>query len=450
MWLLPASSFLARLAANTFYRFSSHGQRPPGDGPLLLMANHPNSLVDAVLVSAVAGREVRFLAKAPLFELKRIGWLLRAVGALPVYRRQDDAAAVGQNVHTFEAVFEAFSNGAAIGIFPEGISHNEPALARLKTGSARMALGFARREGRTVPLVPVGFVLRDKARFRSEAAAFFGEPVEWEDLADRGDDDREAVRELTRRIGESLRQVTVNLETWEDEPLVTCAEDIWQAEVDLQDDPAERLARTRVITEILAGLRRRGDESWRALVESLETHRLRLDRLRLKPSDLSASTDVTTALGWTLRRLHFLAPAAFLLAVVGAVLYWPPFKATSLAARLAPPYEDVQSTYKLLSGMLLYPLWTFIVVSLSWWSFGRWPGLIVLMAMPIVSIFGLWIRERWRQAWSDARRYFTMRSRRTLVETLRARQRSIASQLGELYEAWKRGDVNSGEPPGTD
>lgn len=165
MWLLPASSFLARLAANTFYRFSSHGRRPPGDGPLLLMANHPNSLVDAVLVSAVAGRGVRFLAKAPLFDLKRIGWLLRAVGALPVYRRQDDATAVGQNAHTFKAVFEAFSKGAAIGIFPEGISHNEPALGRLKTGSARMALGFARREGRTIPLVPVGFVLRTRRGF---------------------------------------------------------------------------------------------------------------------------------------------------------------------------------------------------------------------------------------------------------------------------------------------
>ena len=113
MWLLPASSFLARLSANVFYRFSCSGPRPPVEGPVLIIANHPNSLVDAVLVSAVAGRGVRFLAKAPLFDLKRIGWLLRAVGAIPVYRRQDDATAVGQNVHTFAAVFDAFSRGAA-------------------------------------------------------------------------------------------------------------------------------------------------------------------------------------------------------------------------------------------------------------------------------------------------------------------------------------------------
>ena len=55
MWLLSASSFLARTAAGVFYRLTISGRRPPSEGPVLLVANHPNSLVDAVLVSAVAG-----------------------------------------------------------------------------------------------------------------------------------------------------------------------------------------------------------------------------------------------------------------------------------------------------------------------------------------------------------------------------------------------------------
>lgn len=437
MWLLPASSLLARLAAHTFYRFSSVGPPPPAHGPVLLVANHPNSLVDAVLIAAVAGRPVRFLAKAPLFDLRRIGWLLRAVGAIPVFRRVDDAGAVEQNVHTFAAVFDAFSQGAAIGIFPEGISHSEPSLARLKTGSARMALGFAGREGRTLLLVPVGFVMRDKARFRSEAAAFFGEPVVWDDLADRGKDDHEAVRELTRRIDDSLHRVTINLEKWEDEPLIRCAEEIWQAEVDEQSTPETRLVRLRTATEVLASLRRQGDASWSDLARSLESHRRRLARLRLAPTDLRARTDVTSALGWTLRRLHVLGPVAFAIATLGAVLYWLPYRATSLVARPAPREEDVQSTYKLLSGMALYPLWTLLLAGLAWWFFGPWRSFMALVGMPLIAVIGLWVRERWRGAWTDVRRYFTLRSRRALVKALGRRQAELAHELEALFDSWQ-------------
>jgi 1-acyl-sn-glycerol-3-phosphate acyltransferase len=71
---------------------------------------------------------VRFLAKAPLFSDPKVGWLVRGAGAIPVYRRVDDPTLTGQNVDMFRAVYEELSEGAAIGIFPEGESHSEPSL----------------------------------------------------------------------------------------------------------------------------------------------------------------------------------------------------------------------------------------------------------------------------------------------------------------------------------
>ena len=217
MWLLPVFSGVCSAATRLFYRFEVRGPAPPGMGPLLLLANHPNSLVDPALVSAAAGRRVRFLAKAPLFAHPLVGWLVRGSGAIPVYRRQDDPTLSRRNVEMFAAVFSALSEGAAIGIFPEGLSHSQPSLADLKTGSARIALGFAARSGRQLAVVPTGLVFRDKGRFRSQAMAVHGEPIVWTDLARCGDQDVEAVRELTRRIDAGLRQVTVNLESWEDQ-----------------------------------------------------------------------------------------------------------------------------------------------------------------------------------------------------------------------------------------
>jgi 1-acyl-sn-glycerol-3-phosphate acyltransferase len=435
MWLLRASSFLAGLATRTYYDFSCLGESPPGKGPVLLVANHPNSLVDAIVVSAVAGRGVRYLAKAPLFEMARIGWLLRAVGAIPVHRRIDSPGTVSQNVHAFTAVFDALATGSAVGIFPEGVSHSEPALAGLKTGAARMALGFASRRNHTVPILPVGIVLRDKARFRSEAAAFLGPAIVWDDLADRGSEDPEAVRELTRRIDASLRQVTINLERWEDEPLVRCVAEIWEAEVDPDGNPESRLARIRATADVLSRLRRSKDEEWAPLAASVESHRRRLGRLGLTPGSLRTPTDVPTAFRWALRRLHVLGPVALALALVGAILYWPVYRLTGLVARLAPPLADVQSTYKLLIGMVLYPFWTLLGAGATWYFLGPLLAAGVLLAMPLVAVTGLWIRERWRDAWQDTRRYFTLRSRRALAEALARRQSELAQRLRSLWRS---------------
>ena len=141
MWLFPAFSVVCNAAARICYRFTVAGERVPTTGPVLLVANDPNSLLDPVLVSAAARRPVRFLAKAPLFTDRKVGWIVRASGAIPIYRRVDNPEAMDGNVDTFRAVHHALAGGAAIGIFPEGLSHSEPGITPLKTGAARIALG---------------------------------------------------------------------------------------------------------------------------------------------------------------------------------------------------------------------------------------------------------------------------------------------------------------------
>ncbi|MEP7347967.1 MAG: 1-acyl-sn-glycerol-3-phosphate acyltransferase, partial [Gemmatimonadaceae bacterium] len=252
MWLLPVLSTVARAAAFVYYRISYAGDEVPRRGSLLLVANHPNTLLDPLLVVAAARRPVRFLAKAPLFEDARTAWAVKAAGAIPVYRRHDEGTQMDRNADAFRAVYGVLAGGGAVGIFPEGISHNAPAIAPLKTGAARIALGAAARIGKSFPIVPVGMVMREKDIFGSQALAVRGAPVVWDDLAQRASDDAEAVRLLTNRIDDALRAVTVNLEAWEDGPLVECAVQIWEAERGQPPSPAERVTRLQVTTQILA------------------------------------------------------------------------------------------------------------------------------------------------------------------------------------------------------
>jgi 1-acyl-sn-glycerol-3-phosphate acyltransferase len=233
---------------------------------VLLVANHSNALVDPIVVTGTAARPIRFLAKAPLFDDARVGWLVKAAGAIPVYRKQDDPTVMGRNRNVFEAVCEALAKGAAIGIFPEGISHSDPSLAEIKTGAARIALGAYEQTGEAFPIIPVGMVPERKQHFRSEMRAVIGQPIAWEDLAGRGTEDRAAVEELTSRIGAGLRGVTLNLERWEDRPLVEAAESIWGLERGEAAGPAQQVNRFEITTRILAAVRRGSFQRWTELV----------------------------------------------------------------------------------------------------------------------------------------------------------------------------------------
>jgi 1-acyl-sn-glycerol-3-phosphate acyltransferase len=260
VWLLPTFSWLARLAARVYYRVRFTGPAIPA-GPVLLVANHPNALLDPTLVVAAGNRPVRFLAKAPLFTDRKIGWLVKAAGAIPVYRRSDDPGLMSRNEDAFRAVFEVLQHGEVVGIFPEGTSHSDPAMAPLRTGAARIALGASAPAGHSFPIVPIGLSFRAKDTFRSDAFVVRGFPLAWGDLAARGPEDADAVRELTARIDASLRAVTLNLESWEDRPLVECAVRIWEAERHEPSREGERLARLEFTTRVLAQVRLTGDAS---------------------------------------------------------------------------------------------------------------------------------------------------------------------------------------------
>src|SRR3989440_1092594 len=95
----------------------------PGDAPVIFVLNHPNALVDPVFLLCLAPRRVSFLAKAPLFRMPVIGYLVKALDSLPVYRRQDEGEDVTKNEETFVAARKLLAKGGTIGICPEGVSH---------------------------------------------------------------------------------------------------------------------------------------------------------------------------------------------------------------------------------------------------------------------------------------------------------------------------------------
>ncbi|HET7463130.1 MAG TPA: 1-acyl-sn-glycerol-3-phosphate acyltransferase [Longimicrobium sp.] len=435
MWLAPVFPFVSRAALRLFYRLEISGERVPGRGPVLIVANHPNSLLDPGMVFAVARRPVSFLAKAPLFTTPVIGLLVKGAGAVPVYRQQDQAetgATTAQNEDTFRAVWDALARGRAVGIFPEGTSHSHPSLVPLKTGAARIALGAARRTDGTFPIVPVGLSFREKETFRSDAVAVIGDPVAWEDLAASGPEDRDAVRELTRRIDEALHEVTVNLERWDDAPLVETAEAVYAAELPVDDAGDARVARLGEAAEALTRLRAGNRAEWNRVAREVAGHARILRMLEMTPEELKARNRAPVALRWTLRQLLFFglgAPAA----AAGILVYGIPYRLTGILEDRLVKDDDVRATFKILFGGVLHLAWTLaiaVIVGLRW---GWTAALLVMVGVPLLGYVTVHVAERWRDATGEARRFFLRTRRPAMLDELRQRQHELAVRLHELW-----------------
>lgn len=431
MWLLPLFPRVAAFTTRTFYRTTITGGQVPREGPLLLVGNHPNSLLDPLFLAAVARRPVRFLAKAPLFSNPWTAWAVKSVGAIPVYRPRDDPALVSQNESMFRAAHDALLAGAAIGIFPEGLSHDAPSIAPLRTGAARIALGARSRSGHSLPIIPVGLVLRKKEEFRSDAHVLIGEPVRWDDI-DGTEDSPQAVKELTARIDQSLRRVTLNLERWEDAPLIGVAEEIYVAELGTAPESGTLVDRWREAARILSAARRDGNAEATTLAREIRRHARALDLFGLRPGDLRAPTDLGSAARWSARKVAL--PLELGVAALGAAIFWTPYKLTELAMGRAPTDGASRATFKLVAGAALFLVWIVLLGALAWKLAGWTAGIATLALLPVLALATLTLLERSSDAWGDARRFFLLRSRARALEDLRIRQKDLAHRLSGLRD----------------
>lgn len=429
-WLLPALAPVCSAAIRVFYRFTSEGAAP-ASGPVLLVANHPNSIVDAIVVAASVRRPIRFLAKATLFDQPGLGALVRAGGAIPVYRRQDDPALTDRNTRVFEAVHDALAAGAVVGIFPEGLSHSEPSLAQLRTGAARIALGAAERRSIQFPIVPVGIVARQKQTFRSECAALVGEPVPWDDLAGRPESDVEAVRELTDRIELGLRSVTVNVERLEDRRIIECAEAVFASEQRLDTSPEIRVRRLRDASKTLARIRETHPERVHQLYADVESFAWTLDVLGVRPRDLDRRVRLHSTVGWVVRVFGLLLVGGPISAA-GHLIFFLPYQLTDWIATRPQIRIERQSTWKLLGGAVLYLGWIALLSVAVGIAFGPKWAIGAAIGLPLLALVTQLVRDRWRAARVQAHRYLLLRRKGRVRERLLEQRARLAQALDEI------------------
>ncbi len=224
VWLLKVFSHLYFIEVR-----SSGRERVPESGPVIIAANHPSSILDAILLATRIRRPIHYLARSGLFRNRFLAALLWALGAIPVYRPGESEDHGQRNEAVFRKVFELFERGGCLGLFPEGRNSPMGQVGELRTGGARLALGAEARNNWQLGLtiVPVGLNFENRELFMSAVLLRFGTPIRVADFeAIYREDPEEAVRQLTARLQESLRRQAMHVE---DEQVQQLGQDLSEA-----------------------------------------------------------------------------------------------------------------------------------------------------------------------------------------------------------------------------
>lgn len=369
---------LFRLIARAFFReivISGRENLPPEGCPVIIVANHPNALLDPLLLMFLSPPvRLRFIAKEPLFRIPVLGAILRKLRAIPVIRRFDVRGEV-EYTPFFHACVDALAEGDSVVIFPEGRSLPLPSIAPLRTGAARIYL-LARKRDIRCRLIPVGLNYERGAIFRSSVLMSIAPPVPADSFEQHSAADPvSAVRGLTAEISRSLEDNLFQAETFQDRELLLLLERLYSRE-ETDRSWLQRYSRLKKFQSGLAGLRK-------CCPLDIERMRRRLARYRCISDAFNLEEDIggSGKAGGVWKRT-LLASIGTIIAGIGALLNWIPYRLDGYLIRITGRTEADAATYKILYALLLFPLIYilegFLVAYFLGWKAGVLFGLLIL------------------------------------------------------------------------
>ncbi|WP_299825873.1 lysophospholipid acyltransferase family protein [uncultured Pontibacter sp.] len=415
----------------------------PKQGPLLVVSNHPNTFMDPIVTASLLEQPVFFIAKSTVFGGKVQNWMLRKMHLIPINRREDNPDQAISNDEAFAASFEALKQKKTILIFPEGNSFNQRRLRKLKTGTARIALGVEAENMHTLGLkiLPVGLNYAAPTRFRSNVFVNIGEPINVADYAVLFQEHaQDAVLALTNEMKEQMEKLIIHTPTDEEDELAKQVEELYKAQIaataPATAPPHEHdFILTKAIVKSINYFSQAAPARVAALKQNINVYMLQLKRLRLQDAILGKGHDAI--IRHSVINLLYLV-LGFPVYVFGLLHNYLPYIIPSKVARAATKEEEWYAPIMLTTGIFTFPLF----YALEVWLVAKFlaPGapwlLLYLLSLPLSGFFTL---AYWNGVLQTQEHWLLLRlffKRQDIVNDLREQRKAIIAELEQARQEY--------------
>ncbi|KAL4095971.1 hypothetical protein PRIC1_009338 [Phytophthora ramorum] len=424
----------------------------PREGPVILCPNHPNMLVDAILVMTEVishGRNPYVWAKGSLFSNAVVGFLLKLFGAVPVYRphrKEDSLADVDSNKTPeeleaanramFEHTWRVLAEGNVMVLFPEGTSYTAPKMLSLRTGVVRVATGFAKHYDQPIPVIPLGLNYFNKDHFRSQMTLEFGPPMLiTPDLVQSDafqEDEHSEVKRLTHELEERMHDVTLNAS---DFSTIHAARMMRRLYLNTPGsiDANKEVRLTQYIINMLEQEPRDDEQKKRiaTIQEKVLRYKDELDRLRLKDQEVNLPVPKEQSLlQLFLERILYLL-VLLPLATPGLLLNFPYYfigtKMNSLAG-----FVESKSMFKIFAAGVLVPVHWLVLILATWYFLGSAYAYTLAVGLPLLLYSHIRVLEESRSIAENVYFLFNITAHADQVAVLRKERELLAEEVHEL------------------
>ncbi|MGI9643415.1 MAG: 1-acyl-sn-glycerol-3-phosphate acyltransferase [Acidimicrobiia bacterium] len=406
--------------------------RIPGGSPVLVVSNHFGGFADPLVLLSASPVVPRIVARDRIWRVPFAGWIMNWIGAIPVHKPKEQKEPV-TNDQMFASCYDALEARLPLLIYPEGITREDPSIAPLKTGAARIALGARNAGTRGIHIVPVGIHYEDKSALRSRIFINAGEPIDLDAsigrYAPEGDptpENRTAVRALTDEMEVCLRNVAPDFDDWQEAKSLTFA-----AEVTLRTEASEPTDEVPIADRDLlaAQLARSGGDEKATVMEVADDLERDLDGIGLSDREVAERMRTGSFFGYLLRSTLLLLVAVPIALIGLTVNLWPLLLVW--ATGFLPVGAAVKATIKPAGAILFFGISWGVA---AWQGFERSiiAGMITLILLPVTLGALLYSSERVVRIYRSGRQWLKSRRVDALTKQIEEKRTAVASEVRDV------------------
>lgn len=183
----------------------------PKRGAVLFIVNHPNGLIDPLIVAVNNPRVQHFLVRAAVFKKPLVKKFLATLNLMPIYRIRDGVKQLGKNQEIFQQCFSILKKQKALMIFPEGSHNRKRTIRPLSKGFTRIVFGALEQDpDLQIQIVPVGITYQNSSTYPTHISLQYGKPILANDYYFPEDQVTET-KKLKEVITKQLQQLSVHI-----------------------------------------------------------------------------------------------------------------------------------------------------------------------------------------------------------------------------------------------